>query len=57
MKKNVGLGRIRRIKRVEQIIFMDKLSRRLEERVIFAEAMSDLKKLVIEKIGGKTGEC
>ncbi|MBU1130257.1 hypothetical protein KKE45_02965 [Patescibacteria group bacterium] len=57
MKKNVGLGRIKQVKRVEQIIFMDKLSRDLEEKLIFAEAMEDLKRLVMEKIGGKAGEC
>ena len=45
------------MKRVEQVVFMDKLNRELEERMILAEAMEDLKRLVVGKIDGKTGEC
>ncbi|MBU4210338.1 hypothetical protein KKC08_04370 [Patescibacteria group bacterium] len=57
MIRNTGLGRIKQIKRVEQVVFMNKLNRELEERMILAEAMEDLKRLVVGKIDGKTGEC
>ncbi|MBU1088341.1 hypothetical protein KKA02_00465 [Patescibacteria group bacterium] len=57
MRKTTGLSRIKQMKRVEQVVFMDKLNRELEERMILAEAMEDLKRLVVGKIDGKTGEC